>query len=175
MRYDCYFIVLFVYGFPSFREIFYFPVQHLGIGSKLEHADKLDQEAHISLLRTKIMPAQTWANRKNLREMVKISGHGFSWPLSVVLPCLFHLHYIWDQWSTFMKPREEILRDFEQVCSSLSQRLGNQDSFFPFRYETILRLLRWHPHSISYKPGPTCNRVRGTLVWVGPPWKLKHS
>ncbi len=48
-------------------------VQHLGLDSEAELIEKVDQEAFISLVKMKILPAQEyqmWANRANLSEVV---------------------------------------------------------------------------------------------------------
>lgn len=110
--------------------------QGLGIGSDLEELDQVDQEAYLSLLKMRILPAQhhqTWANRANLKETLKTAGYGLSWPLGDVLPFFSLARYAWSYWENFSRPRVHVLKDFEMVCNALSLRLGKQEYFFQGR------------------------------------------
>ncbi|XP_064397656.1 metaxin-2-like [Halichondria panicea] len=107
--------------------------QSLGLTTKLKPQERSDQEAHLSLVRTKLAPAllyQTWASMTNVQRSVTTHGHSLCWPLNQVVPRLQQFKYAWNHWEMYSKPEREVLLDFEHGCGSLSRRLGKDKLFF---------------------------------------------
>lgn len=68
------------------------------------------------------------------QKSITVHGHGLCWPLNQLVPRMELFEYIWNYWDMYSRPERDVLLDFEQACCSLSQRLGNQTSFFKAGY-----------------------------------------
>lgn len=73
-------------------------IQHIGVGCDLESSDRADQEAYLSLLRVRALPAQhhqTWANWPNLSQVYKHSMYGDA---ESIFLSILHLTVTQDKW-----------------------------------------------------------------------------
>eukprot|EP00731_Ephydatia_muelleri_P028082 Em0019g955a len=148
---------LIIWNFDHLRD--FLCTLKLGRHGELDARQTADMEAYVSVIRTKIIPAETyetWAHSQNVRKHTMVlQGMGLAWPLRYFVPWTNWLTFCWRKWELWRSSRQSLLLECEQGCRALSLRLGNKQRFFDGGNTSCLDMLTYaHLQAILSTPLP---------------------